>query len=148
MNKKLIFGVVFIGLLIAGGIGFSFYQKIYGENVKESGFVFLATDASFEENMKALDSFIDDKENFIWVSEKKKFKKFKPGKYKIEKGMSNNDLINLLRSGNQTPIKVSFNNQNTLEELAGRIAIQIEADSTSLINSFKDPDFLSEKKIT
>lgn len=148
MNKKLIIGIFLLLLVGSSGIGISFFKKIYGDNVKESGFVFFATDSSFEDNLNALDYFIIDKENFIWVAEKKKFSKFKPGKYKIEKRMSNNDLVNLFRSGNQTPIKVSFNNQNTLEELAGRIAKQIEADSISLLAAFKDTDILSEKKIT
>lgn len=148
MNKKLIFGIVFLAFLIAGVIGWSYYQKVFGVNVKKSGFVYLKTNVSFEENLKALDSFIEDKDDFLWVAEQKKFSKFKPGKYKIEKGISNNDLINLLRSGNQTAVKVSFNNQNTLEELAGRISAQIEADSISLISAFKDKEFLSQKDIS
>ena len=43
--------------------------------------------------------------------------------------MSNNDIVNLLRSGNQTPVKVAFNNQDTLEKLAHRIATQVETDA-------------------
>jgi UPF0755 protein len=62
--------------------------------------------------------------------------------------MSNNDIVNLLRSGNQTPIKVSFNNQDTLEKLAGRIAQQLEIDSISLLNSFLNKEFLSKNNLT
>jgi UPF0755 protein len=50
----------------------------------------------------------------------------------IEPGMSNNNIVNILRSGRQTPVNVTFNNIRTLEELAGRIGGQIEADSASL----------------
>lgn len=148
MNKKIILGIVVVGFIIAGIVGFNFYQKIYANNISESGDLYLRSDISFEENMKFLDEFLIDRGSFFWVAEQKKFTKFKPGKYKIDKGLSNNDLINLLRSGNQTPIKVSFNNQNTLEELAGRISTQIEADSTSLLSAFKDPEFLSKKDIS
>lgn len=147
MNKKLIFGIALIAFVIAGIIGLNFYQKIYGQNVIESGFIFLRTNATFDEHMKTLESYLEDEDDFVWVAEKKKFSKFKPGKYKIEKGMSNNDLINLLRSGNQTPIKVSFNNQNTLKDLAARIATQIEADSLSLLNAFTHKDFITENSI-
>jgi UPF0755 protein len=35
-----------------------------------------------------------------------------------------------------------FNNQERLEDLAGRLAQQIEADSLSLLNSFRDSTFL------
>lgn len=59
----------------------------------------------------------------------------------IKKGMNNNDIVNSLRSGN-IPVKVSFNNQETVSDLAGRIADQIEADSIDLVKSFSDPEFL------
>ena len=56
--------------------------------------------------------------------------------------MNNNELVNLLRSGKQTPVKLSFNNQDTFEKLAGRIAEQIEADSIAIIKHFQDKKFL------
>jgi UPF0755 protein len=62
------------------------------------------------------------------------------GKYAIEKGMNNNDIVNTLRNRNM-PVKVSFNNQETLADLAGRISQQIEADSISLLDAFKDTAF-------
>ena len=38
----------------------------------------------------------------------------------------------------------SFNNQESLEKLAGRLSSQIEADSLSLLNAMKDTSFLSK----
>ena len=38
--------------------------------------------------------------------------------------MNNNELVNLLRSGRQTPVNVVFNNIRTKEEFAGIIAGQ------------------------
>ena len=60
------------------------------------------------------------------------------------KGMNNNDLINTIRSQN-TPVSVSFNNQETLASLAGRISQQIEADSIELVKAFKEDTFLKTK---
>jgi len=57
--------------------------------------------------------------------------------------MTNNDIINSIRSNN-IPVKVSFNNQNSLELLAGRIANQIEVDSLSLLAVFSDTSFLEK----
>jgi UPF0755 protein len=65
----------------------------------------------------------------------------KAGKYIIKKGMTNNDIINSIRSKN-LPITVAFNNQETFEDLAGRIANQIEADSLSLLNVLTSQEFL------
>jgi UPF0755 protein len=87
--------------------------------------------------------FLKNTESFIWVATKKRYQAaIKPGKYNIKKGISNNILINGLRNGQQTPIKVSFNNQHSLEKLAGRIAIQIETDSTTLLKVMLEKQFL------
>lgn len=48
-----------------------------------------------------------------------------------------------MRSQNR-PIKVTFNNQERLENLAGRLSQQMEPDSLSLLNAMTDPAFLKE----
>ena len=83
--------------------------------------------------------------NFVKVAKKKGYvKNIKPGKYLIKKGSSNNDIINNLRI-NKLTVKVVFNNQERLEDLASRVSKQIMADSLSLVKSFMDLDFLNEK---
>lgn len=145
MNRKVLLGIVAVVILVAGVFGFRYYQKVFGASVTQSGFIYIKSTDQLEDLTLSLKAFVNDEDDFLWVADKKKFSKVKPGKYQLTKGMSNNDLVNLLRSGNQTPVKVSFNNQNTLQDLAGRIAVQIEADSTSLINAFTDEDFLQKK---
>lgn len=56
--------------------------------------------------------------------------------------MNSNELINALRINNE--VKLSFNNQERLEDFAGRIGSEIEADSLSLLTVFKDATFLAE----
>ncbi len=62
----------------------------------------------------------------------------RPGSYIIEPGMSNNKIVNMLRSGLQSPVNVTFNNIRTLDELAGVLGDQTEADSASLSEFFFD----------
>ena len=143
MNKKIILGGIAAIFLIGGIIGFNYYQKIFGKAVQKDGAIYIPSNASFIDVKKQLAEFVKHPENFVWVAEKKKFTQPKGGKYTLKEGMSMNDVVNLLRSGNQTPIKLSFNNQDTLEKLAGRIAEQIEADSTSLLQAMTDSNFLS-----
>jgi UPF0755 protein len=142
MNRKIILGVVLVGLVVGGIFGFSYYQKVFGKNVVKTEFLYIKSTDNLEDVAKSLEGFVNDQESFLWVAEKKNFTKMKPGRYQLTEGMSNNDLVNLLRSGNQTPVNVSFNNQNTIMDLAGRIATQIEADSASLVNAFLDKKFL------
>ena len=148
MRKKIILSAILLLLIVGGIVGFNYYQKIFGSNVNKSGYLYIKSTDEMGNLLSSLNSFVEDKDDFLWVANQKKFTNIKAGKYKISKGMSNNDLVNLLRSGNQVPVKISFNNQDTLEKLAGRIATQIEADSTSLIAAFQDSVFLKEKKIT
>ena len=58
-------------------------------------------------------------------------------------GMSNNDLVNLLRSGNQEPVQVIFNSVRSLEKLCGIVAEQIEVDSLDLINLLRDDEYIT-----
>ena len=144
MNKKIIYGILATVLLIGGIIGFNIYQKIFSKAVTKSGAIYIKSNDTFDGLKKQLSNYIDAPENFIWVAEKKKFTKPKSGKYLLKEGMSLNDVVNLLRSGNQTPIKLSFNNQDSLEKLAGRISQQIETDSVSLLKVMTDAAFLDK----
>ena len=86
--------------------------------------------------------------DFTLAAKKKDYiNRVKPGKYVLLKGSNNNDIINTLRSKSLT-VRVTFNNQERLEDLAGRIAQQVAADSTSLIKAFLDPNFLDSKGLT
>ena len=71
-------------------------------------------------------------------------RRMRAGKYALDKGMSNNDMINRLR-GKSLPVRVTFNNQERLEDLAGRVAQQLEADSRWLcLTQMREADFLNE----
>ena len=148
MRKKVLLGIVLVVIVVAGLLGFNYYQKVFGTSVTKTGFVYIKSSDQLEDLSSSLKDFVNNQDDFLWVADMKKFSKVKGGKYQLKEGMSNNDLVNLLRSGNQTPVKVSFNNQNTLQDLAGRIAVQIEADSTSLVEAFTNADFLKQKGIS
>lgn len=127
--------------------GYNYYQKIFGQAITKEHVLFITSTDSLLDIKKELEAYSNSPETFLWVAAKKNFSKPKPGRYILTEGMSNNDLVNMLRSGRQTPFKLSFNNQDTLEKFAGRIAEQIEADSISLLNSFKDEKFLKENNL-
>ncbi len=59
-----------------------------------------------------------------------------PGRYIIQDCMSNRALVNLLSSGRQTPVKVTFNNIRTKNDFAGKIGGYLEADSIDFIHYF------------
>jgi UPF0755 protein len=77
-----------------------------------------------------------------------RYTKVKPGKYEIHWGMNNFTLIRNLRSGRQVPVKLSFNNIRTKQQLAARLSEQLMADSTSIIQLLDDTAFLAKRQLT
>lgn len=147
MLKKIAIAVVIIAI-IGAIIGYQFYHKIYGENVIKTTDIYIPTGSNFDSLTKVIQPYIKNSESFAWVAEKKSYQnKIRAGKFKITEGMSNDALINHLRSGKQETVNVTFNNQDTFEKLAGRIANQIEADSLALLTVFKDAEFLKENDL-
>lgn len=148
-KKKLIILITGLILIIGAVFAYNTYSKIYAANTVKEGFIYIKTNSSLKDLENQIRPFLKRVKPFIWVANQKKYNtKIRAGKFKIPKGISNNDLINLLRSGKQTPVKLIFNNQHTLEDLAGRIAIQIEADSVSILNAIKDKQFLIKNGFT
>lgn len=150
MNLKKLIILIFSLLFIIGGIlAYNYYSKIYKPNTVKSGFVYIPSNSNYKEVENLIRPFLKKVKSFNWVANKKNYPNtIKAGKYKITEGLNNNELVNLLRSGKQTPIKLSFNNQDTLEKLAGRIADQIEADSITLLNAFNEVSFLNKNKFS
>ncbi len=147
MSKKIIYILGFI-ILVGGILGYNYYQKIFGAAITKEYVLFVNSADSLVDIKEKIEDYSKNPNTFLWVAAKKNFSKLKTGRYLLKAGMSNNDLVNLLRSGNQTPLKISFNNQDTLEKFAGRIAEQLEIDSISIIKSFTEKQFLDKNKLT
>ena len=100
------------------------------------------------ENIKEIlysDSVIINKKSFEWLAKKLDYPQYiKSGHYVIKDGMNNNQLLNMLRSGSQTPVRFTFNNIRTLEQLASRIDEQLELDSLDFISAVNNNDSLKE----
>lgn len=149
--KKVLWATAILGLLICGFVAYQIYSAIFSPNTQfnnDEAFVYIESDASFADVKKSLEPLLEDLSTFEAVSKRKGYiTNIKAGKYALKKGMNNNEIINTLRSAN-IPVKVSFNNQESLTLLAGRISEQIEADSLSLLQTFNDPVFWKRPSLT
>ncbi|MBO6881571.1 endolytic transglycosylase MltG [Winogradskyella sp.] len=145
--KKILWAIALIGLVIFAVIAYYIYGAMFQPNTafnNETAYIYVPTNARYSEIREQLEPLLDDIETFDALARQKKYtSNIKAGRFAIEKGMNNNEIINSIRSKN-LPLKIAFNNQNSLEDLAGRISTQIEADSLSLINAMTDKDFLRE----
>lgn len=145
--KRILLIIVFMGLIGASIFSYYIYKTIFSSNTafeEEIISIYVPSDQSYTTVRNQLKEYLSDIKSFDIVAQKKGYvNNVRPGKYEIRKGMSNNDIVNSLRSRN-IPIKISFNNQETLERLAGRISEQIESDSISLLQVMKDEAFLNK----
>ncbi|NOR87601.1 MAG: aminodeoxychorismate lyase, partial [Bacteroidales bacterium] len=146
---RLFFGIFFILVILVGAIaGYLAYQAVFAPNVwtenDKSEFIYISNNDQFEDvkNQLYANGNIIHRKNFEWWAAYKKYiEHIKPGRYTIKSGMSNNDLIDLLRSGNQEPIKVRFNNIRLKEDLANRIVQQINIDTIELLQLLNDSNY-------
>lgn len=150
LKKYLILFFLFI-VIIAAGLGYFVYGIIYNPNVwtAENKPVLIkiptATDYGGLKNILYENGLVINRKNFERVASFKGLENsVKPGNYEISNGLSNNDLINMLRSGNQVPVNVVFNNMKNVFQAAARVSEQIETDSTSIVEYIYTSNFLQE----
>jgi len=136
--------LVLIVSIASAFLGYNYFGKIFSvatsiEHKEQYFYVHSDWDRADLVTALSKQKVLQDTASFIWVADQKQFITTKPGRYLIKDNMSNNSLINLLRSGKQEPVKVIFNSIRTYEDLAGNVGKQIEADSTELLKAFNDP---------
>lgn len=152
MYKRKILTLLLLLIAVVGGFFvFRFYQVFFFDNTSfenDTAYVFLSKEAGIQEVVENLGPFLKSTDTFLVAAQKKGYAtRVRSGKYSIQKGMNNNEIINVLRAKGLA-VRVVFNNQERLENLAGRISQQIDADSLNLIQAFKDPSFLKENGFT
>ena len=143
MMRKL--GLAFLFFLLLGSIvAFYGYSIIFKPNVdfghSEDITLLLPSGSSYSDLLDSLETkqILKDVKGFQWVSSLMNFSSVRPGMYALKPGMSNKELVSMLRSGRQQPVKLTFNNVRTIEDLGGVFASQLELDSVRFINHLNE----------
>lgn len=130
-------------LVVAAIKGFSLYHKAFAPNIytknKQDITFFIPSGSNYDDVLELMNEkkLIKNSKSFQWAATKKNYPNhINPGRYKIENRMSNNEIINMLRSGKQDPVLLTFNNLRTEKQLANRLAEQLELDSQSIMTFF------------
>jgi UPF0755 protein len=150
-GKKNTFVAMLLVLLLIGGVAlYLFYRAFYYPGIRipeKSRLVYIHTGWNFEQVMDMLESkdILKNPKAFKLLAGIKKYKtNIKPGRYRILNGMNNVQLVNLLLSGKQEPESISIHNMRTIQDLAGILALKMEADSTTIINAITDRQTLKK----
>ena len=149
--KRYIFLGLSVCVIISVIVFIRMYKAIIFPNVlipnDEKISLYIYADDDFETVKQKLysENIIINQKSFEWLAKKLDYPKYiKSGHYVIHNDMNNNRLLNMLRSGSQTPVDFTFNNIRTLEQLAGRVDEQLEMDSISFLKAVKESDVLKE----
>lgn len=153
--SRIIYTILLVAILVSLFVGYLFYRVAFKPNTwvgdGEKTFLYIPTGTDFETLRIILyeNGLIVNRKDFEWMAKKKNLTNHvNPGRYLITGGMSNNELVNLLRSGEQQPLQVTFNNIRTKSELAGKISHQIEADSIDIMRFLNDSAYLNQQGFT
>lgn len=67
-----------------------------------------------------------------------------PGHYRFEQQISDREVIERLKYGHQTPVRITWNNfVRTREDLAGKVTRHLQMDSVTLLQLLEDDAFLA-----
>ncbi|MFN4197606.1 MAG: endolytic transglycosylase MltG [Flavobacterium sp.] len=148
--KKILLYISLAFLVVVSFLGFRIYQIVFTPNTsfeQKEVFVFIPTGTTFGEVQEILQPFISDWGRFESLAERRGYaQNVLAGKFKLERGMHNHALIQALRRN--VPVKVTFNNQERLEDFCKRISTQLEVDSLTLYQAFTEPAFMDEYQKT
>jgi len=120
------------------------FRVLFGISVKvgvEHKIIYIPSGSSYEQVLDTLGKNlgINNINVLDWVAKKKSYPSLiKPGRYVINKDLSYIALVNFLRSGRQSPVKITFNNVRTLNQIAGKFGRQLEVDSVAIMNYLQD----------
>ena len=136
-STKLILIAAVLIIAVGGYFGLKVYKVYMAPNVsgKES-YLFVKTGSTIENVYKEIKDkdLLTDVGTFSEAAAKMELaQRLKPGRYKLTKGMNNRTLINMIKAGNQEPVKLKFHNFRKKENFAAYLAKNMEADSAAFL---------------
>jgi UPF0755 protein len=135
-----------IFLLISAVIVFYLFNRSATAFSEKKAYFFIPSDSAqlsyVTENLEKK-GILKSTRIFNWLAGRTDYAtKVKPGKYKIEKGMSQAEVLRLLLSGKQEPVKFVINKFRTKEDFSRYAARNLECDSLGIMQFFQSPDSL------
>ena len=137
-KKKILIPLIIFSTILTTGSVYT-YQMIYSPNFlinAEDKFIIIEENTDFNELIKKLedDTLINDILSFSFLSKLMEYQEnIKIGAYKVKMNMSNYDMITMLRSGNQTPIKLTFTYARKIDDLAEKITSKLKISKDDLL---------------
>lgn len=135
--------IIILGVIAAG----IFYSSFFKPNVKNDFILHIRHNSTYQaviDSIKAQNGLI----NYQSFERTCKLKKYpdniKSGRYEIKKGMNNRQILNILISGNQSPIKVYIPSTKNIKNFCIYIAKNFEFSKDDLYKIITNSDSLKK----
>ena len=146
MKRRNVFLVVFITFwVVVTSLAFYGYQVVKSANVlvgEEAKVLLIPNGSNFKAVQDSLRAgkFIRDPVSFGFLAKILKYdQNIKPGRYLLKPHMSNLSAIRYLRSGDQLPVDITFNNIRLKKDLAEKITVNLEITQADFLKALDDP---------
>ncbi|EJF11212.1 aminodeoxychorismate lyase [Pontibacter sp. BAB1700] len=141
-------GIIVLLLFLFVSFSYYAYQIVYTANVDTKGqdtYVYIPTGADYKQALDSVEAtgVIIDRLSLRFMAKLMDYDELvKPGRYKIENGWGNRQLIGVLRLGEQSPLKLTFNNIRLRSQLAEKLATSVEPSAAEIDSLLNDQEYL------
>jgi UPF0755 protein len=145
-RKNLAFLLVAVSTIVAT-LSFYFWQMSFSPNLNVDGkkdiILYIHKNASYQTVLDSLRKHkaINDEMAFGFLTKKMKYREhIKAGRYEIPPNSSNRAIVTKLRSGDQDPVRLTFNNVRIKEELVEKIGKKLLIDKNEVLQMLNDEE--------
>jgi len=137
--------VVFTLALVC--FSYYFYQVFFTANIETQGkptYVIVHRGDDWQRALKTIDATgtVVDKLSLHFVAKLMKYPAHvKPGRYELKDGSTNRELVNVLKAGLQSPLRLTFTNVRLRRELADKLSTQIDARPAQIDSLLGSPGY-------
>ena len=154
MKSRKIFALLLVsGTVLSTTFSFYGYQIMKSPNILvglEDRIFIIHEGENFDQIRDTLYryNFINDIVSFSFMSKLLNYDvSVKPGRYRLKSDMNNMEAIRLLRSGNQEPTKITFNNVRLKYELAEKITPTISIEPEDFLDALLSFENSNERNL-
>jgi UPF0755 protein len=144
MKKKIFIAFMLLAVAVAVA-GMWAYHNFLSPAVGERFRVVLRSDESYDEMTAKVKRYIEHDAAFaIYAKYIGLDRGIEAGTYTFNEGMTVIEVARVLKFGSDNSVRLVINNARTPEALAGRVAMQIDADSLSILAALRNPELIKE----
>lgn len=128
--------ILLIILIILIGLAFLAWRYVFCNNVNKTGFIYIPKNATYAEvkELIAAQGTVRNMESFDWYARRMDLdKNIRPGRYRVVPGMSNRQLVKMLKNGKEELVKLKINyTTRNKEQLIEKLSSKFDMDKTAL----------------